>query len=150
MIKTEFSRRGVITSVNSYYFFTSHSDVVIPGRGFRVFLLVLFLYINHFHYGINIKQFSKWKSYCCCWVTNKATLNSTDVFHWYYLHHPIQLFPSNHPINTRQFAITTEIEGFDTLLFWRISFIYKKSRTRHLDASDTYIILKNNLILLET
>ena len=102
-------------------------------------------YINHFHYGINIKQFSKWKSYCCCWVTNKATLNSTDVFHWYYLHHPIQLFPSNHPINTRQFAITTEIEGFDTLLFWRISFIYKKSRTRHLDASDTYIILKNNL-----
>ena len=30
------------------------------------------------------------------------------------------------------------------------SFIYKKSRTHHHDASDTYIILKNNLILLET
>ena len=25
-------------------------------------------------------------------------------FHWYYLHHPIQLFPSNPPINTRLFS----------------------------------------------
>lgn len=30
------------------------------------------------------------------------------------------------------------------------SLYIKKNRTRHLDASDTYIILKNNLILLET
>ena len=41
-------------------------------------------YINHFHYGNNIKQFSKWKSYCCCWMRNKTTLNSTDVFTGFY------------------------------------------------------------------
>ena len=57
---------------------------------FTHFSSSLIPYINHFHYGNNIKQFSKWKSYCCCWMRNKATLNSTDVFHWSYLHHPIQ------------------------------------------------------------
>ena len=36
MIKTEFTRRAVITV---YYFFAGHSDVVMPSRGFWVFLL---------------------------------------------------------------------------------------------------------------
>lgn len=39
----------------------------------------------------------------------------------------------------------------DSTHFYSASSLYiKKNRIRHLDASDTHIILKNNLILLET
>ena len=61
-------------------------------------------YINHFHYGINVKQFSKWKSYCCCWVTNEATLNSTNVFHWYYL-----LLPTSSHSSDKRLPIRHEV-----------------------------------------
>ena len=90
-------------------------------------------YINHFHYGINIKQFSEWKSYCCCWVTNEATPNSTDVFTgiiYYSPYHP------THPINAYQSVMgrhTNSIHSHSVSL----SHLYiKKSRAHHHDASD--------------
>ena len=71
-----------------------------------------------------------------------------ECFHWYYLHHPIQLFPSNKHTDVQQGRrLVKDSTHFSSI---SSSFIYKKNRTRHHDASDTYIILKNNLILLET
>ena len=97
-------------------------------------------YTNHFHYGNNINQFSEWKSYCCCWVINEATLDSTDVFHYSYLHHPIHSFNKH----TTIYYCDGTIRIQHIFLLVHHHLYIKKNRTHHLDASDTYIILKNN------
>ena len=76
-------------------FFAGFILWLITRRVITYFSSGLIPYINHFHYGNNIKQFSEWKSYCCCWVPNEATLNSTNVFHWSLFTTP---FNYSHPI----------------------------------------------------
>ena len=89
LIETESSSQG-----DSWLYSRHFSSGLIP-------------YINHFHYGNNIIQFSKWKSSCWWLAISVATNGGNAFFHWSYLHHP-------HPINTPQF-LGGRSDGFDTL-----------------------------------
>ena len=59
------------------------------------------------------------------------------------------LFAPPHPIIRQIRHRDGTPTPFTPIQFLHLLYI-KKNRTRHLDASDTYIILKNNLILLKT
>ena len=102
-------------------------------RSSLTFLLVLSLY----------KSFSLWKQHKAIFKMKIILLlldekqgdsEQHGCFSLVFIH---PTSPS-HPINARQFTSATELEGFDILFFWRISFIYKKEsdtssrRIRHI------------------
>ena len=110
-------------------------------ESFTNFFSGLIPYINHFYYGNNIKQFQNGNHIAAVGQQIRRLWTARMFFTGLYS----SLTPSNNPINARLFDSVAEIEGFNRLFFWRISFIYKKCRTHHHDASDTKP-LKTNLI----